>query len=128
MPIELTTEKLEGLSIVSASGPINAQNCSILEKHLSEMIGNGERRIIIDLKDVQYISSAGLRVLLITAKTLSQSGRLALANLNERVNQIIAMCFNNVMEIFNDIESAKKAFSKGVIPGNMKGGCVCPVR
>ena len=62
-----------------------------------------------------YISSAGLRVILMSVKTLNtQKGQLALANLSEGVLEIIKMAgFHNLIKIYDTVEEAIKSAPKG---------------
>ena len=61
-----------------------------------------------------YISSAGLRVLLATAKKLHGSGKFVLSRLRKEVREILEMTgFTNIMEIHDELESAKTSVSQG---------------
>ena len=107
--MEVHSEKNEKYSVVTVSGKIDAATCSDLEDSLLNLIDDGETRIILDLADCGYISSAGLRVLLVTTKQLYGSGFFALCNLDENVSNIIEMAgFCTFINIFDDMESAKE--------------------
>ena len=60
-----------------------------LRDHLSEMIQAGSARLVIDLKEVTYISSAGFRTLLITARAVENAnGKLALCGIGGEVKRL----------------------------------------
>ena len=66
-------EQRSGKALVLApSGRLDSLTSSELEKHVARHLDAGERRLVVDLAGVEYISSAGLRVLLMAAKRLKE--------------------------------------------------------
>ena len=57
--------------------------------------------LILDFKDLEYISSAGLRVLVITQKKLKPEGiPFVIKNTNDTIKEIFSMsCFNKILDI-----------------------------
>lgn len=112
--MDITVEKPEGLSVVFASGAIDAVTCTELEEALIRLVDEGQTHIILDLEGVHYISSAGMRVILIVIQRLHGTGKFALSSLNKDVMAVIEMAgFTNIMDIYDDLESAKTALSHG---------------
>ena len=58
-----------------------------LDKEIDENI-DGVTELVIDFSQLEYISSAGLRVLLTAQKTMNQKGSMKLINVNETVMEI----------------------------------------
>ena len=56
--------------VVHLAGRLDTQTSKVFEDHLTSHLGRGHRSMIIDLGQVDYISSYGLRVFLLTAKKL----------------------------------------------------------
>ena len=82
---EITTkETTTGVTIVSVNGFLDAQTFEIMELKLSELIRDRKTKLIINLKDTEYISSAGAGVF-ITARTQTEElgGAILLMNPNE---------------------------------------------
>lgn len=105
--MDITIEKNTKLTIVSAYGKMDAANCGRLEEALDGIVAEGGTSIILNLEGLLYISSAGLRVLLKTAKKLHGSGSFALCSLNDNVEEIIEMSgFSHFMDIFTDRREA----------------------
>ena len=105
--MDITIEKSQNLTVVSAFGKMDAANCGRLEEALDRIVDQGRTSIILNLEGLLYISSAGLRVLLKTAKRLHGTGSFALCSLNEDVSEIIEMSgFSHFMDIFTDINEA----------------------
>ena len=106
--MKISIENDNGLTVVSASGKMDATNCGELEDVLDKIIGEGGTRIILNLDGLIYISSAGLRVLLKTAKNLHNAGTFVLCALGDNVKEIIVMSgFSSFMHIYRDISDAK---------------------
>ena len=80
------------------------------EKMLMEQIDAGEFRIVIDLSKTDYMSSAGLRVILKTAMILQKKGdNFALCNGNEQVYEVLEFSgFLEIIKYFSSLEEAIK--------------------
>ncbi len=65
-------EKDGGALVIAPEGRVDSVSSSELEKLVVSRIEGGERRLVLDLSGVEYISSAGLRVLLMAAKRLKE--------------------------------------------------------
>ncbi len=108
--MELKVEGMGPATVVHATGEIDAVTCAGLEETLSGLVEKGAVRIVLDLAGVEYISSAGLRVLLSTLQKVHGKGRFVLCNVNCEVREILEMAgFANIMEFFDDLEKAGKA-------------------
>jgi anti-anti-sigma factor len=88
--VEVTTAS-HGLAIVLAvRGRLDAETVTPFEARLFDLVTEGHRRIIVDLAGLGYINSAGLRVLLVTAKRLNaDGGRLLLAAPGDQVGWVL---------------------------------------
>ena len=72
---------------VSLSGRLDTVTAPELESELASSLDDVEN-LVIDMTDLEYISSAGLRVLLTAQKTMNQKGTMKLINVNETVMEI----------------------------------------
>jgi len=87
MQINETRER--GVVIVAPEGRVDSTTADQLERHLVGLVGSGERKIVVDLSGVEYISSAGLRVMLALAKRMKDArGALALCALPDPVRTV----------------------------------------
>ncbi len=78
----------EGTTLtVELVGEIDSMNTPELEEKLLKEI-DGVKELIFDLKGLEYISSAGLRVLLTMQKTMKSQGSMVIRNTNEEVMEI----------------------------------------
>ncbi|MEO1260359.1 MAG: STAS domain-containing protein [Bacteroidota bacterium] len=85
-----TTDK-EGVKIMHFSGNLDTQTSSEAEQLFREILQIGATRILVDFEELDYISSAGLRVLLTTSKRLHGKGQLGICNANEQVKEVFEM-------------------------------------
>ncbi|MEF2144051.1 MAG: STAS domain-containing protein [Desulfovibrionaceae bacterium] len=72
--MEFKSEKNGGFVVVAPSGRMDALSAPEFEKHCMQWLEQGESRIVADMAGLDYISSAGLRSILSTAKKLKQAG------------------------------------------------------
>src|SRR3546814_18881138 len=87
--MSLSSEKIGEVLVVSAAGQINSANAAEVESALLAYVNQGERLCVLDLSGLDYISSAGLRVVLMLAKGLKQkAGQLVLCALQPQVHEV----------------------------------------
>jgi anti-anti-sigma factor len=87
--MEIAEARERGAVIVAPTGRIDSTTSDRLERHLTQLLGAGERRIVVDFARVEYISSAGLRVMLALAKRMKDArGAVALCAMGEPVRQV----------------------------------------
>ncbi|MGE5397729.1 MAG: STAS domain-containing protein [Chitinophagales bacterium] len=99
-----------GYMVVTVQGRMDTVTAPNFEKEAGGWIESGTTNMILDLTGLEYISSAGLRSLLITAKKLKGAGgNLLLCQLSEMVKEVICMAgFDSILPIYTDIEEAMK--------------------
>jgi anti-anti-sigma factor len=103
---------LEGdVNVVKVSGRIDPQAAIDLKKDLAPLIGDS-KKLLIDLADVSYIGSAGLRELFFAAKNLERNGgKLICAHLQPEVKRIFEIAgFSIPYQIFETTQEALAAF------------------
>ena len=87
--MSLSSEKIGEVLVVSTAGQINSANAAELESQLMALVEQCEHQWVLDMGRLDYISSAGLRVVLLLAKRLKQhSGRLVLCSLQPHVHEV----------------------------------------
>jgi anti-sigma B factor antagonist len=94
--------------VVCASGRIDAMTAPAFETSLSEAAGAGQLALVLDLGGVEYISSAGLRVILAVAKPLKgRGGELLLANAQGPVKEVLDISgFGSVFSLYDSVDAA----------------------
>ena len=85
--------------VIALEGRLDTMTAPELEKELKESL-EGAADLILDLKDLEYISSAGLRVLLSAHKSMMSKGGMRIKNANEMVKVIFDVTgFSDILSI-----------------------------
>lgn len=107
--LRIELETVDQKIILRLDGRLDASSSPILEKKLNILIGESHHYLLLDFTRVNYLSSAGMRVLLSSTKELkSKGGFLLLFSLTDDVEEIIKMAgFDRILHIFS---SEKEAF------------------
>lgn len=102
--MELIVEKQNQTAIVAAGGRLDAGGAPELETRCKALILEGSIRLLLDLAKVEYVSSAGLRSLLVLAKAVkSAGGALALCGLVPAVRDVMTISgFDNILPLAAD--------------------------
>lgn len=87
--MEFDSKKEADGTVISITGRMDAMTAPDIENRLTELVNAGEKKLVVDLQGLSYISSAGLRSLLATAKKLKTTqGRMVFANLGGHVTEV----------------------------------------
>lgn len=83
---------------VSLEGRLDTYTSPELEKELSDL--QGVKKLVFDMAALSYVSSAGLRVLLVAQKTMNKQGSMVLCHVNEAVMDILDVTgFTDILTI-----------------------------
>jgi anti-anti-sigma factor len=109
----ITKKEDNGVLVICLNGRLDANTSAGVEKQINDFINAGEARLIINFKGVDYISSAGLRVLVVTIKLLQgRNGKLVLSDLNERIYDVLKICgFTAIFNIKQSVSEALEEFA-----------------
>ena len=93
--------------VITLEGSLDAQSEKEFQDNVIESVQSGEKSILLDFSNVAYVSSAGLRAILIIAKQQKESGgRLAACGLQESVAEIFSVSgFDAIVDVYSDLES-----------------------
>ena len=106
--------------VVAPVGRIDSTTSDALEKALNAVLDAGERKLVVNFSGVDYISSAGLRVLLVVAKRQRDGrGTLELAALGESVRQVFDLA--GFLPLFKATGVVISSASALAAPGNPPG-------
>ncbi len=106
--MEIKEEKRGEVKIIELRGRLDAVTSPAVEKRLLTLVAQGEARITFDLSSLNYVSSLGLRVLMVVAKQVQTGGgKLALATLNDSVREIFNLAgFTHLFAVFQTVDEA----------------------
>jgi anti-sigma B factor antagonist len=112
--VKVTYQILESqVIVVKAEGRLDAATVSVFEQALQQILADKYCRLVINMANVSYISSSGLRALLAARRQAqAQGGDVLLCCMSPRVHQIFDMIgFMVVFGVYDDIGQAVDAFA-----------------
>jgi anti-sigma B factor antagonist len=111
--MNIQVEKLEQATIISIDGQLNATTTARIQNDVLAAAQAGQR-ILLDMSRVTYLSSAGLRMLLLLYRRIRENnGYMVLAGLSEEITDIMQITgFLDLFKIFESRNSALQALKK----------------
>ncbi len=99
--MEVTTQHENGTLVAIATGRIDSRNAREFETVMTQAIDAESLAVVLDLEGLSYISSAGLRAILVTAKQLQkQKARFVLCALQDSIKEVMEMSgFSRIIPI-----------------------------
>jgi anti-anti-sigma factor len=106
--LSISSEKKADTLVITLDGRIDANCAKDLENQCLEWIEKGEKQMVMDFTQVNFISSAGLRVILLVAKRLEPlGGRVKLAGLNTTLKDVFEISgFSKLFVIVPTVQDA----------------------
>ena len=103
-----TVQEVRGqVHVLIPSGRLDTDSAADFELTVQDLLAADAKHFVIDLSKIGYVSSAGLRVLLMLAKGLEKKGSLRLAGLNAQIRQVFDIAgFTKLFSIHPDLEAA----------------------
>ena len=90
--MQITTQEQKRVSVMSVAGRVDSATAPDLENGLKALVESDKTQIVLDLKDVEYMSSAGLRAMVSTLKAVKRvNGDLRLASPSPRVEEVLRL-------------------------------------
>lgn len=118
--LEIIVEKSGDELILKCSGRLDANRAGHLNDYIDQMVRNGQYQILLDLTAVDYLSSAGIRSLIMQNKNLlAVNGYFYIAAMSDNVRQVLSMV--GLSDILSrKPEKTKKAESTKKVPKTLK--------
>jgi anti-anti-sigma factor len=109
--MEMTTERRGGVLSLGVQGRIDGASVDHFEQAVDAAIAADDRAVVLDLGALDYLSSAGLRAILLIAKTLwERDGYFALCSMAEPVREVFEISgFDKIIAIHPSPEPARAA-------------------
>lgn len=111
--MDITVKTIDSCDVVTIKDRIDSYTSPSLSDKLNELTAQNRFQIILDLHDVNFVSSAGLRVFIDTQKRCKKNnqGEVLLVNVSQRVYDTLELAgFAPLFKFFNNVESAIEAF------------------
>jgi anti-anti-sigma factor len=106
--MEFAQEQAGEVAIVKLAGRLDSSAAQPAEENFTRVLGSGAPHLAIDMSQLVYISSAGLRVLLVVAKKVQQAkGKMVLFGLVPHVREVFSVSgFDKIFAIQPDAAAA----------------------
>lgn len=99
--MDLVAANENGVTVLALAGRIDSSNAKKFEEAMLKQVDAASAGVLVDLKDLEYISSAGLRVILLAAKQQQRQGRkFALCTPSPEILEVFEVSgFNKIIDI-----------------------------
>ncbi len=110
--MQISVKTTKEVKVLAFEGRMDTQTSPDAQQQLTRLIEEGETKILVNLEKLDYISSAGLRVLLVVAKQLKTTdGELRICSLNEVVKEVFDISgFDMILPISASESEALEGF------------------
>jgi len=112
--MKISTRQVDGVTILDCSGRITlGEGSIILRDNVSQLLAKGQKKILLNLGEINYIDSSGIGEL-VTAFTTArkQGGELKLLNLTKKVHDLLQITkLYTVFDVKDDEAAAVKSFN-----------------
>jgi anti-anti-sigma factor len=108
--MDISEDRKADAVILSLSGKLDATTAKAFEDRILAVINSGTQRLVVDLSQLDYVSSSGLRVFLLAAKRLQPTdGKFALCGLQDQIRQVFDLAgFSSILSIYGSRDEAIK--------------------
>jgi anti-sigma B factor antagonist len=108
--MEITSRQEGPVTIIEVKGRMDALTAPVFDNSFREIASSDHSDFIISMNGLDYISSAGLRSILMAAKQVkARNGRLLLAGMKDAVKEVFNLSgFNSILRICDNEEDALK--------------------
>jgi anti-sigma B factor antagonist len=113
--MKASTRQVDGITIVDLSGRITlGEGSVVLRDTIKDLLGKGQKKILLNLGDVSYIDSSGIGELVSAFTSVrNQGGELKLLNLTKKVHDLLQITkLYTVFDVKDDEATAIGAFSQ----------------
>lgn len=106
--MDIQTRKEANSAVITITGRMDAVTAPDFEKSLNQLVSDGTINFVVDFKQLEYISSAGLRALLASAKLLKgKGGQIRFANIAGTAKEVFDISgFCSIFQMHDSVTAA----------------------
>lgn len=110
--MDIAEQKINDVIVFSLKGRIDSAGAATMDQVLQEAVANAQHKMVLNMAEVTYINSAGLRALAdILTRNRSQNGDLRLVALNPKVERVFKIIgFDKFFALYPTIDEALAGF------------------
>lgn len=109
--MDISEDRKADVVILALSGRLDATAAKNFEEEILGVIASGAQRLVVDLAQLEYVSSSGLRIFLLAAKRLQGTqGKIVLCSLKDHIRQVFDLAgFSSIFSIHSSRDEALKS-------------------
>ncbi len=106
--MQIDTRQVDGMTVIDMSGRLDTSTSGAAYDEMVAIAKSGVTKVVLNLDKMEYVSSAGLRVMLTVAKLLKSSmGELKICHANGVVKEVLEVSgFNHLIDIYDEEKDA----------------------
>ncbi|MCG6552009.1 MAG: STAS domain-containing protein [Candidatus Magnetominusculus sp. LBB02] len=106
--MEINIDDINGIVVISLKGRMDTSNASAADEKFKGVLAKSPEKVVVSLKGLDYVSSAGLRIFLTTAKEMKKTGsKLAFAEISDQVLKVLKMSgLDMILKIYKSTDDA----------------------
>lgn len=110
--LSVSTESMKRVQLVSVSGRVDSSTAQQFDSAIQSLFDQGHYNLVLNLSEVNYMSSAGLRTLVSAMKESKRhGGKIALSSLSDRVEEVLELAgLNSLFDIYEENTAAVGSF------------------
>jgi len=111
--MEITTKQFKNCDLIAVNGRIDSSTAPQLSEALEGVTDSGRYKIVLDMSDMEYMSSAGFRALLTSQRVCKRynRGEIVLAVVPQRIQEALELAgFTELFKTFDDVVEAVGSF------------------
>lgn len=117
--MDIRTRHYNDVAILSVSGRLDSVDTPSFSQAINEQVAAGYRRLVVDLKKVDFLTSAGVKALVQAAQLARrQGGDFRLANAQAQVKYVLNLAgVDSVIKLYPNVVGATASYFPGPVPG-----------
>jgi anti-anti-sigma factor len=106
--MHISEDRRADLVILALSGKLDAMTAKSFEEKIIGVINSGTQRLVVDLAQLDFVSSSGLRVFFLAARRLqSTDGKIVLCCMNDHVRHVFDLAgFSTFLSVYSSRDEA----------------------
>ena len=108
--MDISEDRRADAVVLALSGKLDATTAKTFEDRILGVFNSGAQRLVVDLSQLEYVSSSGLRVFLLAAKRLQATeGKIVFCGLQDQIRQVFDLAgFSSILSIYGSRDEAIK--------------------
>ena len=110
--MQITTRQADTVLVVEIAGQLDTPNSGVASERLAQILDEGHKKVLLNLKKLEFICSAGMRVILRTSRALdTEGGHLKVCGASGLVTEVFVVAgFSDLLDLCENESTALEGF------------------